>query len=223
MEYSLEISDIGINLKPEELIHRLNGGKTKISPRLKNLAAEAVDKIRDIAKPRVFVTTFSLEDGAVIKQAFASEKVKSKKLDRLLGNCGRAGAFVVTLGDRIDTEIKNAIEKKPHIGFVLDAGASLAAEQIAENMMEQINEGLPDRLGTTLRYSPGYCDWPLKAQKKLFDVLPDKPAGVELSENCLMSPRKSISGIFGIASKDKLEQIGNACIGCKRECNHRRQ
>ncbi|GAH91002.1 unnamed protein product, partial [marine sediment metagenome] len=48
------------------------------------------------------------------------------------------------------------------------------------------------------RLSPGYCDWKIDQQKMVFRAMKDDSAGVRLTEECLMLPQKSISGIIGI-------------------------
>ena len=58
--------------------------------------------------------------------------------------------------------------------------------------------------GETLvsRYSPGYGDWPLEAQRRLFELL-DAPrkAGVSLTDSLLMVPSKSVSAIIGVKTE----------------------
>jgi cobalamin-dependent methionine synthase I len=52
------------------------------------------------------------------------------------------------------------------------------------------------------RLSPGYGDWPIADQEKIFAVLdPDKNIGVKLTDSHIMIPEKSTSGIMGIISK----------------------
>ena len=116
------------------------------------------------------------------------------------------------------------MEERPHYGFILDAAASVAAESAAQKVQDYIEEKLSEEDATTLRYSPGYCDWPLEEQNTLFSVLPNELIGVKLDKNWCMSPRKSVSGLFGICSADTARESGNACSLCaKKYCPYRRE
>jgi len=53
------------------------------------------------------------------------------------------------------------------------------------------------------RYSPGYCNWNVAEQHKLFKLLPKDFCGVSLTESVLMQPIKSISGFIGVGEKIK--------------------
>jgi cobalamin-dependent methionine synthase I len=101
----------------------------------------------------------------------------------------------------------------------------------AENVVEQFYQRTARDLaksgqGVTLRFSPGYCDWPLDEQRPLFELFTDHAAlEVELSRSCLMSPRKSVSGLFGIlpAGIPGAHPGYNPCSKCsKHNCIARR-
>ena len=48
------------------------------------------------------------------------------------------------------------------------------------------------------RFSPGYGDWPLEAQKIFFEILPLEEMGIRLHESMLMIPEKSVTATAGI-------------------------
>jgi hypothetical protein len=73
----------------------------------------------------------------------------------------------------------------------------------------------------------GYCDWSLREQTAVFNQFEDsKSLGVTLSDSCLMTPRKSVSGVFGIIPKNGNQTIAdyNPCTNCsKTDCIARRK
>lgn len=98
--------------------------------------------------------------------------------------------------------------------YVIDATGSL----LVEGAMELVYEKLKiltslNNLATTNRYSPGYCDWKVFDQQKLFSFLPENFCGVSLSESSLMSPIKSVSGIVGVGKNVKY--LSYICDSCK--------
>jgi hypothetical protein len=58
----------------------------------------------------------------------------------------------------------------------------------------------------------------------IFKILHDDTAGVGLTDESLMIPRKSVSGIIGIGDMDSGVEEYNPCITCiKKECPGRRE
>jgi len=95
---------------------------------------------------------------------------------------------------------------------------------LADSVESQISE-VAHNQGFTIsrRFSPGYCDWDVEQQRILFEAVDGEKAGVELTETCLMLPRKSISGIIGISLADRGIENYNPCPTCdKTDCIGRR-
>jgi cobalamin-dependent methionine synthase I len=187
---------------------------------------KAAGEIRRHARPKAiyrFLPVESKNGSSVALDGGVS--LKSEKLADIFGPCDRAAVFLVTMGSGLDRIIQQNMEKRPHYGFLLDAAASVAAEggaQYVQDYLEQ--ERLNSSEDMTLRYSPGYCDWPLKEQKSLFNALPYAEIDVGLSDDSLMSPRKTISGVIGICPAGSATYAGNACATCSRtHCPHRRE
>jgi len=102
---------------------------------------------------------------------------------------------------------------------------------LVENLVDQFQSHLDKHYKSQnkalgLRFSPGYCDWPVTEQKKLFELLEPHKAGVDLTESCLMRPRKSISGVIPLFPADNGHQQQNdynPCWECKKsDCIARR-
>ena len=225
MEYQI-INSIGVTIPKKALLERI-GGDEKHQPVSHRLAAQmekASEEICTHAKPQAIfkVVPVNRNNGSV--HLDEGPALSSKRVAYVLKPCDKAVAFLITLGEKVDRLIKKETDEHPQYGYVLDAAASVAADTVAETVQDFIENKLSDEKATTFRYSPGYCDWPLEEQKTLFQVLPSEKIGVELDQNALMSPRKSISGLFGICSADTAKEKGNACNICgKNDCPYRRE
>ena len=152
---------------------------------------------------------------------------KSSKLSKTLTNCKEITCYVATLGGAIEGEIKRLMDEK-HLAeaYVLDAMASVATDNMVSAFHQQMKDEYK-RQGkqVTLCFSPGYCDWPITDQKKLFSIFDPNELDVELTDSCFMKPRKSISGVFGITPKEYSSKKNhyNPCLECKRkDCSARR-
>lgn len=120
-------------------------------------------------------------------------------------------AFVVTCGDGVGDLAKEFLNKGDYFNsHVLSAIALESAEGFAEYLHHKIRNwwgiGDPKDLSvedmfkvkyTGIRVSFGYPACPrLEDQEKLWSILrPDKTIGVQLSEECMMSPEASVSAL----------------------------
>lgn len=105
--------------------------------------------------------------------------------------------------------------------YIVDCFGSLLAEKMADYIHLQLQlEVAQYGLKITNRYSPGYCNWQLDDQKQLFELLPDNPCRISLTESMLMMPIKSVSGIIGVGND--VEWHKYACDDCQdKNCIYR--
>jgi hypothetical protein len=150
----------------------------------------------------------------------------SKKLSKTLSHCEELVCFVGTIGAKLEDEINRLTrQNRCSQAYILDAMASVAVENMIDDFQRHMEKALkPEQKGTTLRFSPGYCDWPLTEQKKLFRLFESHDLNVTLADSCLMQPRKSISGLFGIIPfQAHTAAAFNPCSDCgKKGCSMRR-
>ncbi|MDY6842504.1 MAG: vitamin B12 dependent-methionine synthase activation domain-containing protein [Thermodesulfobacteriota bacterium] len=220
-----EFFNLPFDIEENRLIERIGGTCSgKPSPRTMGEMIRAIETIHEFAEPKAAFKILNVWTDDRFIHLNTEIMLKSKKLARVLSNCEKAAIFVSTLGLEIDQIIEENLEQCLHYSTILDAAASVAAESTVQSLQNSIEDLLSQDESATMRYSPGYCDWPLDEQEKLFQIFPKDPAGVSLSEDFLMSPKKSVSGIMGIGPSEIVEKCGNLCLGCmKAECPHRRQ
>lgn len=131
--------------------------------------------------------------------------------------------FTATIGSGFVDTMKSCFDGgDPFTGYILDTMGSLAAEQCAELAGNTITGDVSrDGSSTTNRYSPGYCNWNVKEQKKLFSLLPKNFCGINLTQSSLMLPIKSVSGIIGIGSQ-VVKQPYQCEICTSRNCTYKK-
>ncbi|MCG6187904.1 vitamin B12 dependent-methionine synthase activation domain-containing protein [Maribellus maritimus] len=122
--------------------------------------------------------------------------------------------FVCTAGSEISEHSKKMIKEGDALaGYIFDTIGSLIVEKAVDNIQEWLkNKMAPRRLNISDRFSPGYCNWDVSEQQKLFSLLPPQFCGITLSSSSLMNPIKSVSGIIGIGPE--LKQKGYQCNWC---------
>lgn len=139
-----------------------------------------------------------------------------------LRNSERAAWFVCTAGEEISQYTRQLMDEGDLMkGYVVDVLANVVVEAAMDRIQSSIeNEMKMAGLKITNRYSPGYCDWDIAEQKKLFSVFPENYLDIALSESCLMIPVKSVSGIIGIGKEVKFNKY--TCHFCSdKACLYR--
>jgi Vitamin B12 dependent methionine synthase, activation domain len=144
-------------------------------------------------------------------------------------NASRLSLFVATLGSAVSEASDGFIKSDDNVmAVLLDAAASWAADEIAaclerEFASDQQTLETDSVAGSVvaMRYSPGYCGWHISSQHKLFVFCDPSIIGVTLGPSALMSPLKSVSGVFvaGPASIHRFQPGFEFCSTCKtRSC-----
>ena len=123
----------------------------------------------------------------------------SRSLVERLGGCRKALVFAATIGAGIEDWV-HAIGDKGELSKALlgDAYASAAAIALGLALeVEAAREFKPLGLQPTRRHAPGYGDWSLEDQTPLLRLVDASRIGISLTEDHLMVPAKSISGVIG--------------------------
>ena len=167
--------------------------------------------IKRVRKPRV-----TLEDGS---------RITSKVLSQVLSRCWQVAIFVANIGQGLEEKVAQLMKERQMLrATILDAVGSEAAEKVACCLQDEVQE-LANSNGAeiTMRYSPGYCDWDIKQQRILFQAMNSAPLKVSLTEECLMVPCKSVSGIIGLGHFAKWQPRYSPCRLCNQvDCQSRR-
>lgn len=127
--------------------------------------------------------------------------------------------FVCTAGSGISELSKQkTTEGDEMMAYVLDVIGSVTVDKAAGKLQEKILEEVKQAgFNITDPFSPGYCNWSVAEQHKLFSLLQPGICGIKLSDSALMFPLKSVSGITGIGKDCK--QMGYQCNWCTdRDC-----
>jgi hypothetical protein len=147
------------------------------------------------------------EDGVIIDGIRFSSQVLRRNLDRV----GKVFPYVVTIGARLEEEAKKWTDLLEQ--YYLDNIGNIALAKTRKYLEDHLRSAFA--LDCLSYMSPGsLADWPLEEQGPLFSLLngAEESIGVRLTENLLMIPRKSVSGIFF-----PTEVTFYSCQLCRRE------
>jgi|WetSurMetagenome_2_1015567.scaffolds.fasta_scaffold137017_2 hypothetical protein len=170
-----------------------------IPPLLDELMSEAADIPGAAGCYRIFrVSGKGISDGKVL----FDEGMLScgTKICNQLSSAGSFALFIATAGHSFGEWIKKKSREEDIMAeYLAGSIGSVIAEKVADLLKENISEKVStEGKGITNSYSPGYCNWNIREQQTIFNLLPAGEIGVSLTESFLMNPVKSISGIIGI-------------------------
>lgn len=113
--------------------------------------------------------------------------------------------YVVTIGPGVDHEIKHLMEEGEMFdAYLLNGIGAGTTEMVANDLNRYMNDLNTEVNYVYRRLSPGYGDWNVSDQTKIFKLLnPEKYIGVKLTDTHIMLPEKSTSGIMGLTLKER--------------------
>jgi hypothetical protein len=198
-----------------------------LAPRLRRLLDEAMSTAAALVEPRAVCEELSTER---FEDVLAPLEIPSEDLavGRVYPRAHALALFVATLGEPLPARIRQLFDDDALAqAWMLDAVASAGADLLGGRLAERYRQGLVARGMNGVRvlpYSPGYCGWPTRGQRPLFDALRPEEIGVTLNDSCLMSPIKTVSGVLvaGPGEAHKFRPDFPFCDACPtRECGRR--
>ncbi len=169
--------------RPEKIDSMIRHGFTLLEP----CGAWRICRIAENISGRVV-----FENGFQLESADASR--------RLQGCCGAVFMAAAVGGKVVDAAAQAVKEGNGALALALDAlggeCADAAMDFVEKRMLQELRPlGM---LSAGYRFSAGYGDLPLAAQKIWFELLPLAEWGIELSSCGIMRPEKSVTALIGV-------------------------
>ncbi len=160
---------------------------------------EAEQLFLESARPELIIDSISKNKFQYIFKGQGNNSPESP-LQEIYPQADALALFCLTLGYSISDKIAQYFQSKDSVsGYILDACTSLAAEKWVSIIEKQYFEkcyGFGKTEKAVLSYSPGYCGWHISSQEKIFEYLKPDSIDVTLTDEFLMIPMKSVTGIL---------------------------
>lgn len=184
------------------------------------LLREVALECERVLKPSVCYTRVPIvREGEIL--CFPTFQTQSKHLSTHLNGCNEAYVIAATVGVGIDRLLSRYASTNALRFAAVQAVGAAYIESLCDLLCEELKaECVPLKL--TPRFSPGYGDFSLEAQRGIFQLLqPEKKIALTLNQSLLMSPSKSVTAVIGIGNAALEVQSG--CKNCSQaECTFRR-
>lgn len=127
-------------------------------------------------------------------------RFQSRALARLLRGAAEIFLILLTLGSKLENRAQALMGEEQFLeALLLDTAGWVAMDALAKMVRGSLSAEARHRgRRLTHRIAPGYADWGLEEQRALFSAFGEDTLPVQLTEACVMLPRKSISGIYGL-------------------------
>jgi hypothetical protein len=177
---------------------RLEAVAPVVHERARQMAALA----ESLVEPRGWMRQVSVDavgpEGSV--QLAGDLEFQSRGLARLMRGAAEAVLVVLTIGPALERRAQALIDSEELVeGLLLDTAGWAAIDALTRDLRGRLRAQARARSQRlTARMAPGFDDWGLEQQRVLFAAFGEGDLSVRLTEACVMLPRKSVSGVYGL-------------------------
>ncbi len=212
------VTDFSLSLEVEHVLRGQGIDPGRARPELFAMARDVLDEARSLIAPAALYTLLpvhefehqraTLDGGAVFEGPLVA---------RALAGAEEVALAVCTVGPALDERVAVLFAEEPVRAMALDGAGigavGLVAQLIGERVREEA-EARGSRIG--MRAEPGQEGWEIWQQRVLLGLLPTEEISVQLTDSCLMLPRKSLSFAVGLGPEMRPDAV--TCDFCsKRE------
>ncbi len=223
-EYSFKFDDLAIN--QNEIAFILGYRNSQLPDPFGDYIKMALDDVRnltDIKGAYQIIEKSRIDQQNFILHADSHEFEVGKAVCKELKGAEQLAFYVCTAGKTISDKSANLLYgEDPVLGYIYDVLGNMITEAACD-LMQSFLETNVRQHGKLLtnRYSPGYCQWSVADQHKLFASFPENICGISLSDSALMTPVKSVSGVIGIGKYVRFKEY--ICTLCSsKDCIYRK-
>lgn len=220
------LTDLPLAIDPAEVL-RFQGykpGRDVPTADVRALFDEALAEGRRLMAPRAVARWAPVTRRDADALVVEDEALAIPRIGERWGPVDQVAVAVCTIGEALEQRVSAlwAARELP-LASMLDSVGSGAVESLAEYVNDLLcQQGLP-ALRVTNRISPGYGDWDVAEQRRIFRLCDGEAIGVRLNEACVMTPGKSISLMVGAGPEARVDHYFSQCARCwMRECAYRR-
>jgi hypothetical protein len=220
------LTDLPLAIDPDEVL-RFQGykkGRDVATPDVRGLLDDALGEGARLMAPRAVARWVPVARADAHALEIEGETLTIPRIGALWGPVTDVAVVVCTIGEALERRVSELWETRElPLASMLDSVGSGAVESLAEHVNDVLcQQGLPD-LRVTNRISPGYADWDVAEQPRLFRLVSADAIGVALNAACVMTPGKSISLLVGAGRQARVDHYFTQCARCwMRDCAYRR-
>lgn len=208
-------------LNKNEILLYLGYRGQELTPEVSDQIDRCADLVRKAAKPLLVYRRLPVWEGQV-----SGFPMDGTDIAELLSPCQEAILMAATLGSQVERLLMRTEVTDMADAVIMDACASAAIENVCDHFEFDLREQLQaESLYLTDRFSPGYGDLPLSAQKAFCEALnTTRRIGLTVTPNNILVPRKSVTAVLGISNRPRtLRRRGCEVCSLFLHCSYRKE
>ena len=222
------LPEVKINITIDDVVEKMQTGGGGSSAEILKTAQNALDKIKDIWNPAAGYAwfEFSFDSGSALgriaKDTTTFLDVNLGHSSKFLINADQVLVSVYTAGQELEKEYNKVSREGDMLtAFILDIIGRIVLEKTGAIIRQVVQKKANEfGWGVSPFLSPGSVNgWKLEAQKTLCTLLPLEDINVQIREDGILMPFKSISCLIGIGPEYKEANVGNTCQVCSQKDN----
>lgn len=191
-------------------------------------AQEILDKIQGKWKPAALFQWFDFEIGkestcgCILQPSGDAVHLNFGHSIQFLKKARYVIVSAYTIGNTLESEFANASSKESLLEAYMVDLIGLAALEKTGDIIKQSAENQAQSLGWGVSpfLSPGSVHgWELEEQLKLCSLLPINQIDLEIRDDAVLSPLKSIAALIGIGPDYGSTKVGSTCDVCSLRSN----
>ena len=190
-----------------EMLRYLGWNGQEIEPDLDRRIERVVERLELDVEPRGVRRVFAVDAAGTdasrapcIRLAGTEVELRGRDIYRHLKDARLCAVIACTLGMGAERRLRTMGSQSPLEGAVLDAACSAYVEAAVGQMDAQVKRDAAEfRLTGNWRFSPGYGDCPLTAQRPIVAALnATRLIGLTVTPTDLLLPTKSVTAVIGL-------------------------
>jgi len=210
------LKDVSLSLSVEEAL--TIGGLSRIADKIDNLG-DLLDECVGLIRPAALYNYLKIE--RVIQEGVLVEDGKllsSPRLAEELKCATEIAPYILTIGPDLERRVTETSHSRLLDSWILDNLGTYALRLLTRHLEERIKA---EKGWEISRFSPGSTpSWELDQQEVIFSMFSKEKVqeaiGVCLTDQFVMIPKKSVSGIMG-----QTETVYHNCQECQKMCEYR--
>jgi hypothetical protein len=207
MKAAILFDSINISVPRREIFRRLGyrEGITRIGEDQKEIIEDYIEYALSLIHLSGAGRRISIKEKSFSNIVLSNGIVfESKGLSKMIGDCEEIILMGATAGNDVMKSIGEDTEANQLTrGVILDAVASEMVDASLDWIVDYFNRDLrrENKQLTKRRFSAGYGDFILENQKIIYDTLQLERIGIQINENYILIPEKSVTAIAGIQGR----------------------
>jgi hypothetical protein len=223
-----KIAEIDFSVTIEDLLGPLGySDPENVTPAIMEQLVAATERCSGVMTGKAIFSLSEFKPGSGCGAIeVGGKEIVDEELSGSLKGAKALAVAVCTVGPEIDKIIADGFDGGDYLeGMIADVVGNRAVEDVAHKCARLIcAEAKELDLSTGSQISPGYGSWDTSGQRLVFEMLDPAPIGVSLNEQCMMSPKKSISFVAPLVEGEPQNVDRPPCHGCGfKNCSYRRK